>query len=565
MSLFLVERPREALSGGLRPPFTERGELRLFVRREPFLKNCRDSLAVLFSHRGPSFPAAATYFSRGMSFARRRLPGRALSVSILLHCFLVALLGYQSRFVRANARPGSLWLSPGERVIYYRMPLLDPARLPRIAPSGPGGRPGSGSIPARLPWLGNTAKRPNMTIISKPLHPDNLRQTIYQRSSPPDLKIPAELKLPNILASRQVAVARPKTSFDPELAKPTQNLRQVPSVAAPSIGADPAIPLSASAKLLNAQPRLAIPLGGGAIGLQQPREASGQSAGAPSDQSGDLVVLGVDPADSSGQVFLPGGNRWGDFSLGPAGGAPGSPGGEPNGVANSGKGSGGAGGDGSTGLGSGGNGGGGGNSGSSLPVMVAALGPGAGPGGMLDPISPAALVFPVAVTPPSIRRNALVVSVGPVGGGGLNVYHALDCGNIYSIFLPMTSQNWSLQYCAKSADTPKRDAQVSNSTIHLEKPLIPPDPDLTHRFDFKRVPVPIELSHRTIVLKGVIALDGTVERLVVRQGVMQEVDEAARLAFSRWHFKPAMRDGKPVEVEILVGIPYMAGPDRINR
>jgi hypothetical protein len=33
------------------------------------------------------------------------------------------------------------------------------------------------------------------------------------------------------------------------------------------------------------------------------------------------------------------------------------------------------------------------------------------------------------------------------------------------------------------------------------------------------------------------------------------MDEAARIAFSRWKFKPAMRDGQPVSVEILIGIP----------
>ena len=33
------------------------------------------------------------------------------------------------------------------------------------------------------------------------------------------------------------------------------------------------------------------------------------------------------------------------------------------------------------------------------------------------------------------------------------------------------------------------------------------------------------------------------------------MDEAARAAFSQWKFKPALRDGKPVPVEILVGIP----------
>ena len=101
--------------------------------------------------------------------------------------------------------------------------------------------------------------------------------------------------------------------------------------------------------------------------------------------------------------------------------------------------------------------------------------------------------------------------------------------------------------------------------IHLDVPLVPPDFDPDHRFDFKRIPVPLEKSHRAIILKGTIAVDGTVQHLVVYQGVVPQMDEAAKIAFSRWRFKPAMKNGQPVEVEILVGIPPRDGEDRVNR
>ena len=118
-----------------------------------------------------------------------------------------------------------------------------------------------------------------------------------------------------------------------------------------------------------------------------------------------------------------------------------------------------------------------------------------------------------------------------------------------------------MQYCDKSASTQKTG---SDGMLRLDTPLLPPDFDMAQRFDFKRIPVPAELSHRSIILKGVIAVDGTVQRLVVYQGVIPEMDEAARSAFSRWKFQPAVKDGKPVEVEILVGIPPLAGEDRVN-
>jgi outer membrane biosynthesis protein TonB len=57
-----------------------------------------------------------------------------------------------------------------------------------------------------------------------------------------------------------------------------------------------------------------------------------------------------------------------------------------------------------------------------------------------------------------------------------------------------------------------------------------------------------------IVLKGVLRDDGSVDALEVYQGIVPEMDEAARLAFSRWNFKPAMRGNKPIALDILVGI-----------
>ena len=174
------------------------------------------------------------------------------------------------------------------------------------------------------------------------------------------------------------------------------------------------------------------------------------------------------------------------------------------------------------------------------------------------------MVYPVAASALNVRKNALVISAGPLGGGGLNIYNALSCGKIYSIFLPMPGKSWSMQYCDKSAPTQKLPSNAGGAVIRLDSPLIPPDYDPAHRFDFKRIPVPTEKSRRMIVLKGVIAADGTVQHLSVYQGVQPQMDEAARIAFSRWQFKPAKKDGKPIEVEILVGIPSLTGEDRIN-
>jgi Gram-negative bacterial TonB protein C-terminal len=564
MSLVGIDSATKTFPGGLRAPFTERGALRLFVRRDPFFANCRDSIAALASRTVGQPSTSSHYFLRGANVARVRFAGRSLGASFLLHSALLAFLIYLPQAIPAKASP---LLSAPIRAekIYYRVPLLDAARMPRIAPAGSGGRPGSGFLPTRLPALGSTAHHPNMTIVSKPVQPDNFRQTIYQPASPPDLKITTELKLPNIVLGKPSEAI--KAPLDPNDARPVQADRQLSAQDAPSVASspNPTAPLMTFLKPSDTQPRLAIPLAGGGAPIQRSKGGSGSVTGESSSEDAGLVVLGVDPADSGSQISLPGGNRWGEFSIAPPNGTEGSPGGDPSGTAGGGSGGGPRGGDGSTGPGNGGSGGGGGNSGMPGPVSITGPGASGEVGGMLDPTLPMSMVYPVAAPALNIRRNMLVISAGPIGGGGLNVYGALNCGKIYSIFLPMPGKNWSMQYCDKSSNTGKSASATRAAMVYLDKPLIPPDVDLDHRFDFKRISLPPEKSHRSIVLKGVIAVDGTVQHLTVYESVAPEMDEAARIALGRWKFKPAMRDGKPVEVEILVGIPPLAGEDRLNR
>ena len=71
---------------------------------------------------------------------------------------------------------------------------------------------------------------------------------------------------------------------------------------------------------------------------------------------------------------------------------------------------------------------------------------------------------------------------------------------------------------------------------------------------------PFEKKNKPIVLKGVIKEDGTVADLKIYQGIVAGMDEAARVAFSRWTFKPAIREGKNVAVDVLVGIPTEVPP-----
>jgi hypothetical protein len=448
------------------------------------------------------------------------------------------------------------------QTIYYRVPLLDTAkRFPRIARRGPGApRPGTGTIPEKLPALGSDSKYGNLTVVSKPQHPDNNHQTIIQPNSPPDLRINADLQLPNIVVGKPTAPPKSALRYNPNDARPTMANRDISADPAPNVDAPiPQSPITTFMQPVNPDPRMPIPSGAMAApvrttangGATAPGDA-GQ--GSPGDANG-LLVISVDPAATTSQYALPPGNRWGEFSISPAGGRPGSPGGSPYGVVGGGKGGKGTGGDASTGLGSGGSGGGGGNSGSEAGISINGTGESGGAGNLGAGSFAASMVFPVAPAPLQLRKNALIVSSGSTGGGGLDVYGALRCGKIYSIVLNMSGGNWAMQYCEKSEAKRAEASESGSMVIHLQQGLLPPDPQSDSRFDFKRLPVSPEKLHKKIVLKGTLSEDGSVENLQVYQGILPQMDDAAKLAFSKWKFKPAMREGKPIPVEILVGIP----------
>jgi hypothetical protein len=530
--------------------------LRLLIPRASAFSGVWESLSLIFSRQQAASSRRTIYLFRHGNLGRARAPRKTVGASFALHCGALLLLIYASHAIPSDAS-SLVNEAPTYERIYYPLPPANSAKpLPRIAPAGPGARPGDGAIQALAPALGSTAHQNELRAVSNPAHPDNFRQTIYQRSSPPELRIETEIKLPNVVLS--APSEPPKPSLSADNASPTRAAHKVTSEEAPTPlaqGSDS--PLATFLKPSVTQPRLPMPTAGAAKptlhGAAGGRRDSGNGDGANIPDGTDLLVLGVDPAGPATAVSIPAGNRWGNFSISPAGKEPGSAGGVDYGTEGGGKGGIGAGGDGSTGMGPGGGGGGGGNAGPAGVVSVKGAEDGSGTGGQLGNAFALSMVYPV---PPTftVRKNSLVVAVGPMGGGGLNAYGALHCGKIYSIFLSMPGQSWAMQYCVKSSSTATKSAEDSRGTVvHLEQGLVPPDVEA--RFDFRRIPVPAEKAYKKIVLKGTLRDDGVVENLEVFQGVVPEMDAAARAAFGQWKFKPAMRDGKPVPVEILIGIP----------
>jgi protein TonB len=60
----------------------------------------------------------------------------------------------------------------------------------------------------------------------------------------------------------------------------------------------------------------------------------------------------------------------------------------------------------------------------------------------------------------------------------------------------------------------------------------------------------------TVTLRAIIRTDGTVGDIRVVNGADQRLDQYATQALSRWHFRPAMKNGSTIDVEAIVIIPF---------
>jgi uncharacterized membrane protein YgcG len=505
---------------------------------------------------------------RGVYVGSYRPNGKFQSLSLVAHVAFILCLIYVPLTSRARARESDIEnRAPNTEKIYYRLTVLDPAqKLPRIAPVGPGARPGKGELVEKLPALGSTVQQHNLTAVSKPLRPDNKRQTIFQPALPPELRITAELKLPNIVEARPVVVPKPEMNFHPKDSRPALPNKYNVTAAAPALVAtNTSKPLTNLTDPTKLQPLMPVPPPSAPAPAPTQANAAADAITAPgmetqaAAQGSGLVVISTDPGEASDMVALPTGNRFADFSISPAGGM----GGAPNGTGHSASGvgtGGGPGGDSSTGVGNGDTGGGGGSSGGAGALSISGTGGAGGAAvGVLGPGVPLSMVYPVMANLLP-RKNALVVSAGPMGGGGLAVYGALHCGKIYTVFLQMPGKAWTLQFCQAGVTNSNASAERNSPVVHMEQGITPPDAE--DRFDFKRLPLPADKIHKLIVLKGVLREDGTVDAVQVHQGLLPLMDEAARLAFSKWKFKPATRGGKAIPVDILVGIPSDPPPNR---
>ena len=526
--------------------------------------NFWDNLATMCETRSPRLEMVPGFYSRVLLVRPRWGLRRAFLTSVFFHSSVIFFLLYSP-----SAMLWDQYFPPTQLplAVIAKDPRKEILYLPVLKIPGPGGKPGKGFQPGPIKRGGSPRVDLRFTAASNPPQPDNKRQTILQPPKPPQLRIPHEVPMPDLLLAT-VKVAVPQPPPKPRLEVPIATIRRpqpkppTPPKAVPQVPQPPAavaeLALIRPATIPNLSPKLVLPEPPPPDA--DPRDTLESLESPPMvfpglESSVDLVSLSVNPDALNGLVSLPFGNREGEFSISPDGGEPAALGGSADGIAGAGWGVPGAGGDSSAGIGNGSTGGGGGDSGFSGSVTITPR-ENAGSLGEL----PAMLrnwIFPVGDVP-VVSRGGFIISSGPTGGGGLRIYGVLRGGKVYTTYLSMPERNWVLEYSLKISDAA---AGTRSGTIQLsmENGLAPPFPK--QKFDFYRPASVPQRSTRKIVLHGVIREDGSVEDLKVLEGVQADADELARMAFSQWKFRPASRGNQPVAVEILVGIPA-SGPLR---
>jgi len=494
-------------------------------------------------------------------FVAARVPWVRLRQSFLLHLMAMAAIWGVSQTYLFRPRVEIEPVTRNTTLTYYQVSEY----LPPVF---------TGSAPAKVAFRGQPAysKQP---IISLPANPDNSRQTIVNPSAP--RLIPNAVKLPNLIATTSppqppLAGATRSTSqlTVPWLAAapvppPEENASRrlsdlnlpgrTPSVVEPppdlasvqrklgDINVAHSEPHIEPPKLPVSEQRASAGAGQATQAVPPPPPASVRGSGLQS--AGQLMALSLDPSPPVGVIEVPEGNRRGIFAATPEGkpGAPGLP--EIT-----------AGGTGTGGTGNYGAGAGGGNTGSPTGIYV-----GAGP--------PASTPAAVAGTPPKptfaeAQRNIMIAAARPGPdipreAPGSNPPRAPAPGTVeqevfgprkyYSMILNMpnlTSAGGS--WVVRFADL----KQVSDQS-DLTAPVVVHKVDPAYPTSLIRAKV-----EGTVTLYAIIRANGTVDGVKVLRGIDDALDENARVALSRWQFRPATRHGVPVDLEAVIQIPFTA-------
>jgi TonB family protein len=527
-----------------------------------FHQGIGSSIAALFSR--PVVPRnlpIAGFFKD--SWIERRVPRRALIAAALWH---LAFLIMPSPQLPAASRHYSAF---DNTELTWSGPIND---LPLLEMKGPKPKPRPQSEPEKpLPQRGADAFHPRQRIFTDPVRPTHPRQTLINSDAPmePPKILP---NLPNIVQFQQSSgPARPRVQISREaLAKlRPRELRKVKmtSATAPDLPAlDQKLSEIAPAMLPSAPARPKLELNAGAAPRLAARTQTGNVDAAPevgqalsSSASGNpatFIALSNTPGPAM-PVAPPQGNLAARVSISPEGKQPGVPKGSPSG-------------DPSTAVSqhgsSGGTGSGSGSGRGPMDISISGGSPpsnnaatGIGTSSKISASVPHALITkPVAHVP----TDEVPERTGPPNFAALppnaQPERIFASKKVYKLLINMPNLNsatgsWILNFSELRTDP--NAPHVTSSDISGPAPIRKVDP---------KYPPTLILDHveGEVILYAVIRRDGSVDSIQLVRGIDEQLDANAMDALSQWKFRPASRQGEPVELEAIVHIPFHAPSDR---
>jgi TonB family protein len=122
----------------------------------------------------------------------------------------------------------------------------------------------------------------------------------------------------------------------------------------------------------------------------------------------------------------------------------------------------------------------------------------------------------------------------------------------YAMTLNMPNLNsaggsWVIRFAELNA----KEARENENKGELSAPVATQKVDPAYPMELMRRNV-----HGTVTLYAVIHNDGSVTDVRVLRGVDDRLNEFARAALARWRFRPATKNGSPVDLEAVVMIPF---------
>jgi TonB family protein len=486
-----------------------------------------------------------------------KMPRSAFAASSLWHVAIVMILLLPIWGFLAHAQP-TLTL-PQIELTYVPAQDLRPISLPGNQP-----KPSPTGDPAKpLPRNGADAFHPRQTILSQPVKITHPRQTLVQPEAPaaPPKMAP---QMPNIAEwAASSPEPKPQLKIAPSVVAPRVQHRAVSDVAAPNLVAPErnAGPLNiAPSSLENAQPKLPVnPMSNSAPAQRNVHAEAGAApvigatASAGDDSLHRLIAISATPAPPASEVNVPQGNLSARVAISPEGTRAGVPGGSPNGA----EGQGGAGGSAAIAGGAEKNSGGSANG---LPSGVSVSG---GNGysdsarlGTAGNRSKPLILKPMTNTsaPPHASRNE-PIDIGKIDPG-MPPEKILSGKEVFTLHVDMpnltsSSGSWILNF-----------AQLDDYAPAYQRPkgkLAAPVP--VRKVDPKYPQLAIKQHiDGEVILYAIIRKDGHLDSIQVVRSIDPQLDQNAMEALSRWEFRPATREGQPVELEAVIHIPFRYNP-----